>query len=93
MANNFGVKIPKVKVSISKIPTAKAPKIPKPPKIDLKPVNIKHPKIDLSIWEGKERQKIPPATRKKVWEKRFRNRKSGKCFVCGERTIYSDAFH
>lgn len=59
---------------------------------------VKMPEVDLTPWIGKEtvegdRKPIPPQLRKKVWEKEFGNRKSGKCPVCEERIIYSDAFH
>ena len=73
-----------------KMPSAKLPHVNLP--------KVKMPEIDLTSWigrepEGKGRKPIPPQLRKKVWEKQFGNRKSGKCPVCEERTIYFDAFH
>jgi hypothetical protein len=68
-----------------KLPQVKLPKV-QMPEIDLKPWMGKEP-------EGKGRKQIPPQIRKKVWENQFGNRKSGRCPVCEERTIYNDAFH
>ena len=78
-------KMPDQKMSKVKFPSVKMPKI-EIPEIDLKPWMGKEP-------EGKGRTQIPPKLRKQVWEKQFGNRKSGKCPVCEERTVYYDAFH
>ena len=76
---------PKYKMPFSKLPRASLPK-------------VKMPEVDFTPWIGKEpegrgRTQIPPKLRKQVWEKQFGTRKTGKCPVCEERTIYSDAFH
>ena len=67
------------------LPSVKLPKV-KMPEVDLTPWYAKEP-------EGKGRTQIPPKLRKKVWEKQFGNRKSGKCPVCKERPVYFNAFH
>lgn len=73
-----------------KLPSTSLPKVKMP--------TAKMPELDLTPWigktsEGKGRKPLPPQLRKKVWEKQFGTRKSGKCPVCEERIIYSDAFH
>jgi 5-methylcytosine-specific restriction endonuclease McrA len=72
------------------MPSVKLPQVTLP--------KVEMPEIDLTPWYGKEpegrgRTQIPPKLRKQVWEKQFGTRKSGKCPVCEERTIYFDAFH
>lgn len=76
MSNDFDIKIPKIK----------APKITPPKTTNIK---ISDP---FAPWFGKEKEKIPPKTRKAVWEEHFGNRKTGKCYVCG-RAIQHDNFH
>jgi len=78
-----------------KIPKYKMPNVTMP---SVKMLKVKMPEVDLTPWigkepEGKGRTQIPPKLRKKVWEKQFGNRKSGKCPVCEDRTVYCDAFH
>jgi 5-methylcytosine-specific restriction endonuclease McrA len=77
--------IPQYNMPVTKMPNLKLPKM-QMPDVNLTPWIGKEP-------EGKGRTQIPPKLRKQVWEKQFGNRKSGKCPVCEERTIYCDAFH
>jgi hypothetical protein len=45
-----------------------------------------------SLWGEEDRERIPPATRAKVWKKRFGFRSTGTCVCCHQKTIYRDDF-
>ncbi|HVP24888.1 MAG TPA: HNH endonuclease, partial [Methanomicrobiales archaeon] len=73
---------PNVNFPVPKIPVPKIPKVT----IPIAPFQVPN------FYEALERERITPSLRKQVWEKRFKNRKSAKCYCCKERMIYPDAF-
>jgi hypothetical protein len=66
-----------------KIPSAKLPKVTLPK------ANLPSPK---SVWGEGDWERITPATRAKVWKKRFGFRSTGTCVCCHQRTIHRDDF-
>jgi 5-methylcytosine-specific restriction endonuclease McrA len=70
------------------IPQAKMPKVALP---RVTPPEAKLPTPKSLLGEG-DWERITPATRVKVWKKRFGFRKTGTCVCCHQRTIYRDDF-
>ncbi len=67
-----------------RLPSVKLPKAP------LLKAKLPSPK---GMWgEEQKREQITPATRNKVWQKRFGDSATGICVCCRQRTIHRDDF-
>jgi hypothetical protein len=67
-----------------RLPMVKPPTIPREA---LRKIGFTDPR-----WVGREHIRIDPATRKKVWEKRFGSAKKAYCVCCEDRPIFWDDF-